>query len=108
MRRRATVLVAAAIGLALTAISAAQPATAEPGADSSAQYEVYDATGVAQRNRIARTGAAIDDVGDGVVAGTAHQSELQALRKLGFTVKPVAEELPAGNASLFDFPSRDA
>jgi carboxypeptidase T len=108
MRRRATVLVAATIGLALTATSAAQPATAEPGADSSAQYEVYDATTLAARNRIARTGAAIDDVEDGVVAITATKSEITALRRLGYTVKPVAEEVPDAGPSALDFPSRDA
>jgi len=108
MRRRATTLVAAAIGLALITLSAAPPATAEPGADSSAQYEVYDATSLAQRNVIARTGAAIDDVGDGVVAITATKSEIRALRKLGYTVKPVAGETAATGPSLFDFPARDA
>ena len=108
MRRRATVLVAAAIGLALTTLSAAPPATAEPGADSPAQYEVYDATSLAQRNVIARTGAAIDDVGDGVVTITATRSEIKALRKLGYPVKPVAEETPSTGVSTFDFPSRDA
>ena len=109
MRRRATVLVAAAIGLALTATAAAQPATAQPGADRSAQYEVYDATGLAHRNVIARTGAAIDDVGDGVVAITATASEVRSLRRLGYTVKPVADQLPdPPGAAVFDFPSRDA
>jgi len=108
MRRRTTVLVAATIGLALTATSAAQPATAEPRADSSAQYEVYDATSLAQRNKIAGTGAAIDDVGDGVVSITATRSEIAALRRLGYTVQPVAAEVPDGGASILDFPSRDA
>jgi carboxypeptidase T len=111
MRRRATVLVAAAIGLVLTATAAAQPATAEPaapGADTSAQYEVYDATSLIQRNRIARTGAAIDDVGDGVVAVTATKSEVKALRALGFTVLPVAEEMPQSGVSAQDFPTGDA
>jgi carboxypeptidase T len=112
MRRRATVLLAATIGLALTATSAAQPATAEPSADSSAQYEVYDARTLVQRNKIAGTGAAIDGVEDGVVSITATRTELKALRALGYIVKPVAVDLPddaAGDGvSTLDFPSRDA
>jgi hypothetical protein len=108
MRRRATVLLAATIGLALTATSAAQPATAEPSADSSAQYEVYDARTLAQRNTIAGTGAAIDGVEDGVVSITATRSELKALRALGYTVKPLAVDLPDGGVSTLDFPSSDA
>jgi carboxypeptidase T len=111
MRRRATMLLAATIGLALTATSAAQPATAEPSADSSAQYEVYDARTLAQRNTIAGTGAAIDGVEDGVVSITATRSELKALRALGYTVKPVAVDLPdatGDGVSTLDFPSSDA
>jgi carboxypeptidase T len=109
MRRRVTVLAAAAVGLALTATSAAQPATAEPGADTSAQYEVYDVRTAAQRDAIARTGAAIDDVEHVVVTVTATKSELKALRALGYTVKPSADGLPdTGSVSTMDFPSRDA
>jgi carboxypeptidase T len=109
MRRRATVLVAGAVGLAMTGTSAAQPATAEPAADTSAQYEVYDARTPAQRNAIARTGAAIDDVEHAVVTVTATKSELTALRALGYTVKPVPDDLPdRGSVSTLDFPSKDA
>ena len=56
MRRRATVLVTAAvIGLALIAASSAVagPATAEPRADTASQYEVFDARTLGQRNVIA-------------------------------------------------------
>jgi carboxypeptidase T len=113
MRRRATVLFAAAVaGLAVTAASsaAAGPATAKPRPDApSAQYEVYDARTAAQRNAIARTGAAIDDIEHSVVTVTATGTELTALRALGFTVKPAPSEAPAGKGlSTFDFPSRDA
>ncbi|GAB1688824.1 M14 family metallopeptidase [Krasilnikovia sp. M28-CT-15] len=118
MRRRVATLAAAAIGLALTASAApaqsaaARPVTAEPGAgpsvDSSAQYEVYDARTPAQRNAIARTGAAVDDVEHAVVTVTATRSEVQALRKLGYTVKPVADSRPDAGPNALDFPSRDA
>jgi len=110
-RRRVTGLVtAAAAGLALIAGStaAAPPATAEPRADTSAQYEVFDVRTQAQRNVIASTGAAIDGVEHAVVEITATRSELRALRALGFTVKPAAVALPTEEVSTFDFPSRDA
>ncbi|GAB1644577.1 M14 family metallopeptidase [Krasilnikovia sp. MM14-A1259] len=117
MRRRVATLAAAAIGLALTASAApaqsaaAHPVTAEPGAgasDQSAQYEVYDARTLAQRNTIARTGAAIDDVEHAVVTVTATRGEVQALRGLGFTVKPVADGRPDAGPNRLDFPPGDA
>jgi hypothetical protein len=116
MRRRATALVAAAItGLAVTAASSttaqlatAQPATAVPNAETSAQYEVYDARTPALRNAIARTGAAIDDVEHAVVTVTATQTEVRALRALGFPVRKVPAQSVGPDVSTLDFPSRDA
>jgi len=111
MRRRVTGLAAAfAAGLALIAASTAtaQPATAEPRADSSAQYEVYDVRTLKQRNTIASTGVAIDHVEHAVVGVTATQSEVKALRSLGFTVKKVEVAAASDDVSTLDFPSRDA
>jgi len=111
MRRRATALVATAtIGLALTAASSATAAPAAPPrpTETSTQYEVYDARTPAQRNAIARTGAAIDDVEHAVVTVTATQTEVRALRALGFPVEPVPAAPSTGGVSTFDFPSRDA
>src|SRR4051812_7572799 len=112
MRRRATVLVAAAVaGLAVTAASSAvaRPATAEPRADTVAgSYEVYDVRTLGQRNLIAGTGAAIDGVEHAVVEITATGAEVRKLRALGFTVQPAPSATPAGGVSTFDFPSRDA
>jgi hypothetical protein len=110
MRRRVTVLVAAAVtGLVVTASSAsAQPAVAVPSAETSAQYEVYDARTPALRNAIARTGAAIDDVEHAVVTVTATQTEVRALRALGFPVQKVPAQSVGPDVSTLDFPSRDA
>jgi hypothetical protein len=111
MRRRATVLVAAAvIGLAVTAASSAVagPATAEPRTDTASQYEVFDAHTLGQRNLIAGTGAAIDGVEHAVVSISATGAEVKKLRAMGFNVQPVASEAPSGEVSTFDFPSRDA
>jgi carboxypeptidase T len=105
MRRRVIALIAVpALGLP---VFAAGPATAEPRAEQSAQYEVYDARTLENRDQIARTGAAIDDVEHSVVTVTATGSEVKALRALGFPVRPVPA--PAGDGvSTLDFPSRDA
>ena len=111
MRRRVTGLAAAVTaGLALIAATAAtaQPATAEPRADSSAQYEVHDVRTLAQRNTIASTGVAIDHVEHAVVEVTATQSEVKALRSLGFTVKRVEVAAASDDVSTLDFPARDA
>jgi len=110
MRRRATVLVAAATVLAVTTASSAHasPADPRPGAETAAQFEVYDAGTPAQRTAIARTGAAIDDVETAVVTVTATPSEVRALRSLGFPVHPVPVESAAGDVSTLDFPLRDA
>jgi carboxypeptidase T len=112
MRRRATMLAAAAVvGLAVTAASStiAGPATAEPRADATtAQYEVHDVRTFTQRNLIAGTGAAIDGVEHGVVEVTATKSEVKALRSMGFTVQAAPAQVPDSGPSTFDFPSRDA
>ena len=111
MRRRTTSLVAAILaGLAMIAASStvAGPATAKPGLDTPAQYEVHDARTLAKRNLVAGTGAAIENVDHGVITVSATKAELQALRKLGFKVEAVPAELPSDAVSTFDFPSRDA
>jgi carboxypeptidase T len=112
MRRRTTALVAAAlVGLAVTAASStvAGPATAEPGLDRAAQYEVHDARSLAKRNLVAGTGAAIDNVDHGVLTVTATGAELKSLRALGFKVTKVPPQPAADSApSALDFPSRDA
>lgn len=57
----------------------------------------------AQRNRIARIGAAIEDIEHGVAAVTATGAEVSRLRKAGFTVKEAPEQL-----TTLDFPPADA
>jgi len=97
MRRRTIV----AIALAIAVLPVAGPASAAPQvAAEPAQYEVLDVRTAAQRNVIARTGAAIDGVEHAVVTVTASAAEVRSLRRLGFTVQPVL--------ATFDFPSSDA
>jgi carboxypeptidase T len=99
MRRRTLAVLAA--GCAAAALLAASPAGAEPSPSSEpAQYEVADVRTPAQRNAVARTGAAIDDIEHSVATITATPAEVRALRRAGFTVQPVL--------SVQDFPPADA
>jgi carboxypeptidase T len=109
MRRRFTAALAAA--LAGVTLMAAAPADAQPGADSSAQYEVYDVRTAAQRTLVGRTGAVIDSAEHAVVTVTATGAEVKSIKALGFTVRKidtVPESLPQGTIGTLDFPSRDA
>ena len=114
MRRRTTAMAAAALlGIAAIAASSsvAAPATAKPGLDQPAAYEVLDARNAAKRDQVASTGVAIDGIEHGVLSVTATGAEVKALRALGFKVEKVAEDHShsADRApSALDFPSRDA
>ncbi|MET0425530.1 MAG: zinc carboxypeptidase, partial [Actinoplanes sp.] len=96
MRRR---IFAALAAVSLLLVAA--PADAGPGAtDVPAQYEVTDVRTAAQRNAVARTGVAIDDLDHTVATVTATGAEVRTLRRLGFTVQPVL--------TTMDFPPADA
>jgi hypothetical protein len=80
LRQAAVLVTATAVGLALTAGGPVSARPATPGAvpaDATAQYEVYDVRTTAQRNVIASTGAAIDDVEHAVVTVTATAREVR-------------------------------
>ncbi|GAA0522283.1 carboxypeptidase T [Paractinoplanes deccanensis] len=99
MRRRLGFLTALLVGGALIgAPASATPPAPPPGTPG--QFEVYDVRTAAQRNAIARTGAAIDAIQHGVAEITATGSEVRSLRRQGFTVQPVLTTL--------DFPPSDA
>lgn len=105
MRRRVTAAVVAA--LAGFTLVAAGPAEAGPGAEQSAQYEVFDVRTAASRNQIARSGAAIDGVQHAVVEITATAAEVATLRSQGFKVEKLPDQA-LEKASTMDFPPRDA
>lgn len=108
--RNATVLIAAlTAGVALAASAPVLAAPAAPRPDVSVQYEIPDVRNLSQRNAIASTGAAIDNVEHGVVTVTATAAEIRALRALGFrpTALP-AETIGVGEVGTQDFPTRDA
>lgn len=104
MRRR-SFSVFAAVALCVTAaVAASAPAGAEQF-DAATEYEIYDVRTVAQRNVIARTGVAIDDIEHGVATVTATGAEVARLKRLGFTVEPAARTLafPPADAAYHDY-----
>ncbi|GLW28168.1 carboxypeptidase T [Actinoplanes regularis] len=90
----------AAFAAVILALIASEPAAAAVDEAESAAYEVYDVRTAAQRNAIARTGAAIDSVEHAVVQITATPAEVRRLQRQGFTVELVNRVL--------DFPSADS
>jgi carboxypeptidase T len=102
MRRRSFAALAAVTLCATAAVSASSPVGAEPVVEASAtaEYEIYDVRTLKQRNIIAGTGVALEDVEHGVATVTATGSEVARLKRLGFTVEPVLQTL--------DFPPADA
>src|SRR4051794_39957786 len=83
IRRRGAVLAVVA-RLCLTTLVAAPVAArpASPAATGSAEYQVTEVRTLAQRNAVARTGAAIDSHDHGVLTVTATASELAAIKAL--------------------------
>ncbi|GAA4969550.1 M14 family metallopeptidase [Actinoplanes utahensis] len=104
MRRRSFAVLAAVALCVSTAVSASSPAGAEQF-DAAAEYEIYDVRTVAQRNVIARTGVAVDDIEHGVATVTATGAEVARLKRLGFTVEPAARTLafPPADAAYHDY-----
>ena len=89
MRRRTPAVLAAVAVSAAVALFASSPADADPSiaAVAPADYEVLDVRSPAQRNAIARTGVAINDIEHGIAHVTATNAEVRALRRAGFTVQ---------------------
>ena len=104
MRRRSFSVLAAVALCVTAAVSASAPAGAEQF-DAAAEYEIYDVRTVTQRNVIARTGVAIDDVEHGVATVTATGAEVAKLKRLGFTVEPAVRTLafPPADAAYHDY-----
>jgi hypothetical protein len=118
VRKRATLLGAAAV---LVLAFAATPADAEPRpvtGSTSAQYQIFGPKTWQEANSVAATGAAVDYVEHGRLFVTATAAEVTAIQKLGFRVELVpptglqagAEGARAGtdDVTIQDFPSADA
>ncbi|MEV2236552.1 M14 family zinc carboxypeptidase [Micromonospora sp. NPDC049891] len=114
--RRALALIVAA-GLGLLTI-AAPPVSAEPAPNRDEQpaavpYRVLGPKTLADRNAVARTGAAIDYSEHGVLHVSATRAEAAAITRLGFRLEAIAA-LPTdrgqadGDVGILGFPSADA
>ncbi|XRQ04367.1 M14 family metallopeptidase [Actinomadura welshii] len=87
-RRLRSLLGSLAIPSALAlVVTAAPPAASAPRPDAAEQYVVSGPATAQERTRVARTGAAIDDVRAGELRVTAIPSEVRAIRRLGFAVR---------------------
>ncbi len=112
-RRALTALVSTAIvGLLVASANpvAAQPAPGGSGAAvaPSVEYRVLGPKTLADRNAVARTGAAIDYVEHGVLNVTATAAEAGAIRRLGFTLEKVAPPAASGGPTTLAFPPADS
>ncbi|NBE82670.1 zinc carboxypeptidase [Micromonospora sp. NEAU-HG-1] len=112
VRLRRALVLATAAGLGLTVATgpvSARPApesTAEPAA---AEYRVLGPRTLADRNAVARTGAAIDSSEHGILHVSATTDEASAIQRLGFRLeKEVVPAAPAGEVGTLGFPSADS
>src|SRR5687768_10462134 len=111
--RRPVALVISTLVLGAAFVAGAQPTVAQNRADdtttTSAQFLVVGPKTWADRNAIARTGAAIDLIEHGKIYITATAGEAAQIRKLGFglEVQPVAD-VSAADAGIMDFPPADS
>ncbi len=112
MRRQvALVITALAVGAAMVLNGPATGAPVNPEADlgTSAQYRVSGPKTFADRNAVARTGAAIDFSEHGVLHITATKAEAKQILALGFKLDLVPlPEVSTSDVVINDFPSADA
>lgn len=112
VRLRRAVALAAVAGLGLVTV-ATGPVSARPAPDRSAepvassQYRVLGPRTLADRNAVARTGAAIDYVEHGVLGVTATAAEAAAITRLGFRLEKEAPP-SAGDIGVAGFPPADS
>lgn len=108
MRRRVTTLLSTlAVGAAFVLSAPAASSNVDRTADSVSQYRITGPKTFADRNAIARTGAAIDYFEHGQIYVHATQTEARQIRRLGFEVAllpPVTE----GDLGIQDFPPADS
>src|SRR5688572_28069414 len=106
MRRQVAALVGVlAVGAAL-ALSA--PATSVPGIDTVDEYIVSGPKTFADRNAVARTGAAIDYIEHGRLYIHATKSEARQIEALGFKLSVQTPVTASGDVGTLDFPPADS
>jgi hypothetical protein len=111
MRRQVAVLLSAlAIGAALILTGPATGSPADTAENSTAQYRVIGPRTFADRNAVARTGAAIDFSEHGVLYITATEHEAKQIKKLGFGLELLPAPAPDSGLDVVvnDFPPVDS
>ncbi|MFG3553762.1 M14 family zinc carboxypeptidase [Micromonospora sp. NPDC047557] len=113
---RRLLVLAVVTGLGIVTV-AAGPVAAKPAPDRTAEsaaagYRVLGPRTLADRNAVARTGAAIDYSEHGVLHVSATAGEAAAIGKLGFRLEPLAPppnaERGAGEMGTLAFPPADS
>ncbi|MET8089719.1 M14 family metallopeptidase [Micromonospora sp. NPDC005220] len=113
---RRVLVLAVVTGLGIVTV-AAGPVSARPAPDRTAEpaatgYRVLGPRTLADRNAVARTGAAIDYSEHGVLHISATAGEAAAIGKLGFRLEPLAPppsaERGAGEIGTMAFPPADS
>src|SRR5687767_2507855 len=110
MRRRPVALVISTLALGAACL-ASGPSTAAPAvSQESTQYLVVGPKTWADRNAVARTGAAIDLIEHGKIYITATGAEAAQIKRLGFGLEPQLLPQPGttGEVSIMDFPPADS
>ncbi len=88
------------------------PATGAPteqaAAETSAQYRITGPKTFADRNAVARTGAAIDYTEHGLLFVTATRTEVRNIERLGFKAEFIPPPITTQDVTINDFPAADA
>ncbi|MBM0225626.1 M14 family zinc carboxypeptidase [Micromonospora sp. ATA51] len=110
LRRRLALVAAVGLGLVtvVTGPAAARPAPDRSAEPAAAGYRVLGPRTLADRNAVARTGAAIDYSEHGVLHVTATGTEAAAITRLGFRLEKDAPPAPTGGAGTLAFPPADS
>nr|WP_246466591.1 M14 family zinc carboxypeptidase [Allocatelliglobosispora scoriae] len=80
----------------------------EPLGNTVAQYKVIGPQTFADRDAVARTGAAVDFIEHGKIFVSATRSEARQIEALGFKLELIPPPVKAPDAKLYDFPSADS
>ncbi|MFW5415723.1 zinc carboxypeptidase [Nocardiopsis sp. CNT-189] len=98
----------AAAPLAALLLSLPPSGAAADPADGPGQYLVTGPDTAEERTEVARTGAAVDEVGDGSVVVTATEEQADEIDGLGHTVTALPGPEDRGGAGVRDFPPQDS
>src|SRR5688572_27174690 len=111
MRRQVAILVSVmtiAAALVLNGPATGAPDAPDGGADTAAQYMIIGPKTFADRNAVARTGAAIDYIEHGKIYVSATRTEARAIEKLGFGLELIPPAASTGDVTIQDFPPADS